>query len=90
MSCINSWVLREPIVETIDKKQVNGDAVAILDIDLQTVTKAELDFNASYKIKINRNDGVHAFISWFEVYFNHCHIPIRLSTSPFSKETHWK
>jgi type I protein arginine methyltransferase len=29
-------------------------------------------------------------VSWFEVYFSKCHIPLRLSTSPYFKETHWK
>jgi len=33
---------------------------------------------------------VHAFISWFDVHFDHCHVPIKLSTSPFSNDTHWK
>jgi protein arginine N-methyltransferase 1 len=29
-------------------------------------------------------------VAWFEVYFSKCHIPIRISTSPYMKDTHWK
>lgn len=61
-----------------------------MDIDLYKVKVSELDFASKYSIKITRNDYVHGYIAWFETYFSHSHMPIRLSTSPFSKETHWK
>lgn len=34
MSCIKKWSLKEPLVELIDAKNINGEACAILDIDL--------------------------------------------------------
>lgn len=34
MSCIKKWAQREPLVEHIDAKNVNGEASAILDINL--------------------------------------------------------
>jgi type I protein arginine methyltransferase len=33
---------------------------------------------------------VHAFLGWFDVSFDACHKPVRFSTGPHSKYTHWK
>lgn len=69
---------------------MNGEACAILDIDLYTVKKEDLDFTAEFKIKVTRDDYVHGYIAWFDTFFSHSHVPIKLSTTPYSKETHWK
>jgi protein arginine N-methyltransferase 1 len=90
MSSIKKWALAEPLVDYVDRKSINSEACQIYNVDLKTVKKEELDFASAYKLKVIRNDYVHALVSWFEVYFSHCHIPVRISTSPFSKETHWK
>ena len=39
---------------------------------------------------VTRDDHVNAYLGWFEVNFSHCHVPVKLSTSPWWKETHWK
>lgn len=33
---------------------------------------------------------VHAFLGWFDIGFEACHKPIRFSTGPHSRYTHWK
>jgi protein arginine N-methyltransferase 1 len=35
-------------------------------------------------------DFIHALISWFDIEFSACHKPIRFSTGPHAKYTHWK
>lgn len=52
--------------------------------------KEDLAFEAPFDLKVLRNDYVHAFISWFDCIFSCCHKPIRFSTGPHSKYTHWK
>jgi protein arginine N-methyltransferase 1 len=37
-----------------------------------------------------KRDYVNGLVGWFDVHFSASHIPLKLSTSPFSKETHWK
>lgn len=57
---------------------------------MHTIKIEDLDFSNEYKILITRDDFVNAYLGWFEVYFSHCHKPVKLSTSPYMKETHWK
>jgi protein arginine N-methyltransferase 1 len=39
---------------------------------------------------VRRSDFVHAVIAWFDIEFAACHKPIRFSTGPHTKYTHWK
>jgi protein arginine N-methyltransferase 1 len=90
MSCIKSWALLEPLVDVVDKGQINTDYCAVLDIDIKKVKIADLDFAAEYKLNVKRDDKVHALVAWFEVYFTKCMPTVKLSTSPYQRETHWK
>ena len=90
MGCIKKWALREPLVDSVDSRAVNSHASPILDIDLKTVKVEDLNFTSKFELKVHRDDYVHAVLGWFDVYFSKCHIPIKLSTSPFSTSTHWK
>jgi len=90
MKSIKQWALFEPIVDVVEGRQINTDACAILDIDLKTVTIKDLEFTAEYKLTANRNDKIHGFVAWFDVFFSKGSIPFRISTSPLTQETHWK
>ncbi|KAJ2615912.1 Nuclear SAM-dependent mono-and asymmetric methyltransferase [Coemansia sp. RSA 1365] len=90
MSCIKEAAMSEPLVDTVEARVINSSQCAFKTIDILTVTKEELAFSAPYEISITRDDYVHAFISWFDIEFRACHKPIRFSTGPFSKYTHWK
>ena len=39
---------------------------------------------------MRRTDYVHALIAWFDIEFSACHKPVRFSTGPHTKYTHWK
>ncbi|KAK9449302.1 S-adenosyl-L-methionine-dependent methyltransferase [Limtongia smithiae] len=82
--------LTEPLVDTVDVKAVVTDSCRILDLDLYTVTKEDLEFASNFTLRARRNDFVHAFIAWFDIEFSKCHKPIRFSTGPHAKYTHWK
>jgi len=90
MSCIKEMALVEPLVEICDPHQVVSDACSILDIDLYTCTKEELDFTAPFQLRFSRDDYCHAFVAFFTVDFSKSHTTIRFSTGPRSTYTHWK
>ncbi|KAK8191590.1 S-adenosyl-L-methionine-dependent methyltransferase [Phyllosticta capitalensis] len=82
--------LTEPLVDTVDMKAVVTDPAPVFNIDLYTVKKEDLAFQASYELNVRRNDFVHAIIAWFDIEFSACHKPIKFSTGPHTKYTHWK
>lgn len=59
-------------------------------IDLYTVTVNDLTFKVPFKITAQRDDYIHALISYFDISFDACHKPIEFSTGPHAKYTHWK
>lgn len=89
-SCIKEIALREPLVDTVDLKSVVTEPCQIKYIDITTVKKEDLTFKADFAIKATRNDYVHAFLAWFDIEFACCHKPVKFSTGPHAKYTHWK
>lgn len=85
-----SVALTEPLVDTVDMKAVVTDQSTLLSLDLYTCTKEDLAFSSDFEIRARRNDFVHAFIAWFDIEFSKCHKPIKFSTGPHAKYTHWK
>lgn len=71
-------------------KAVVTDPHSLITFDLYTVTPADLAFSAPFSLTARRNDFVHALIAWFDIDFTACHKPIRFSTGPHAKYTHWK
>jgi len=71
-------------------KAVVTDPGQVFSIDLYTVTAPELAFSVPFELHFNRNDFAHAFIAWFDIEFSACHKPIKFSTGPHAKYTHWK
>ncbi len=90
MKCIKQLALVEPLVDTCNPNQIISEPATILDIDLYTVTKPELDFTSKFELKINRDDYCHALVAYFNVEFSKTHTKLRFSTGPRSKYTHWK
>jgi len=89
-SPLQKTALAEPLVDTVEMKAIVSDPCLAFSIDLYTVTAPELAFSVPFQLSITRNDFVHAFISWFDIEFSACHKPIKFSTGPHAKYTHWK
>lgn len=87
---LKQTAMTEPLVDTVDLKAVVTDPSPIVTLDLYTCTTADLAFRVPYKLKARRSDFVHAIIAWFDIEFSACHKPIRFSTGPHTKYTHWK
>lgn len=90
MSSIKELAYLEPLVDTVESEAVVTNQTKILEVDIATVTKEELDFLGEFKINARRSDYVHAFVAYFDCTFSKCHKPITFSTSPHSEYTHWK
>lgn len=87
---LKATAMTEPLVDTVDIKAVVTDPRLVLTLDLYTVTTADLAFSVPFSLDVRRNDFVHALIAWFDIEFSACHKPIRFSTGPHTKYTHWK
>jgi hypothetical protein len=82
--------MSEPLVDTVDMKAVVTDPTAVMSLDLYTVQSSNLTFAAPFTLNVRRNDFIHALIAWFDIEFTKCHKPIKFSTGPHTKYTHWK
>ena len=90
-SCIKDLALGEPLVDTVDAKQIMcTEPCKILEVDINTVTKEELNFTSSFALTAARNDYAHGFLLYFDVTFQCGHKPIGFSTAPSNQYTHWK
>ncbi|KAI0093041.1 S-adenosyl-L-methionine-dependent methyltransferase [Irpex rosettiformis] len=89
-SCIKDIALREPLVDTVELKSVVTDPCLIKHLNLMTVKKEDLTFTAPFILRATRSDYVHAFLAWFDISFEACHKPVKFSTGPHAKYTHWK
>lgn len=87
---LKQTALTEPLVDTVEMKAVVTDPAPVFVIDLYTVTPADLAFALPYQLNVRRTDYIHAVIAWFDIEFAACHKPIRFSTGPHTKYTHWK
>lgn len=63
---------------------------SVLVLDLYKCTTADLDFKVPFELSCRRDDFIHALVAWFDIEFSECHKPIRFSTGPHTKYTHWK
>jgi len=82
--------LTEPLVDTVELKAVNTDPCAIVTLDLYTCTTADLNFSLPFSLPVRRTDYIHALVAWFDIEFSGSHKPVRFSTGPHTKYTHWK
>ncbi len=84
MSSIKKWALFEPLVDVVDTELINTEACPIFYVDLKTIKIEELDFASEYQLRVKRDDKIHAFVAWFDVFFSHSLVPVKLSTSIIS------
>ncbi|XP_014214614.1 protein arginine N-methyltransferase 1 isoform X2 [Copidosoma floridanum] len=90
MSSIRKVAISEPLVDVVDPKQVVTNSCMIKEVDLYTVTKADLAFSSPFHLQVRRNDYVQALVTFFNIEFTKCHKRIGFSTAPESPYTHWK
>jgi protein arginine N-methyltransferase 1 len=77
-------------VDTVNEEAVITNECLLKEVNLYTVTKADLDFTTQYSLSMMTDDKVHAVVVWFDIEFGNLENPVTFSTGPFSKFTHWK
>lgn len=98
MSCIKKLAMAEPLVDVVDPSQLVCDRPALLHaLDMTKMPPAEGQppgyasaFSSSFALTAASNNYVHALVAYFDVEFSACHKPLRFSTGPESRPTHWK
>jgi len=87
---MKATAMQEPLVDTVDMKAINTDPASVITLDLYTVKTSDLAFTVPFQLQARRNDFIHALIAWFDIEFSGGHKPVKFSTGPHSKYTHWK
>jgi len=90
MSCLRKVAIREPLVDVVDPKQVVTSSVQLIEIDLNTMKKEDVNFSVPFSLEAKHDDYLHAFVTFFNVDFSQCHKRVWFSTSPEGPYTHWK
>lgn len=90
MSCIRKVAIKEPLVDSVDNRQVMTTHCLLKEFDLQTVRVEDLSFTANFSLDAIRNDYIHALVAYFTVEFSKCHKYCGFSTGPDAPYTHWK
>uniref|UniRef100_A0A803SSV0 Protein arginine N-methyltransferase domain-containing protein n=1 Tax=Anolis carolinensis TaxID=28377 RepID=A0A803SSV0_ANOCA len=90
MTCIRDVAMKEPLVDIVDPKQVVTNSCLIKEVDIYTVKLEELAFTSTFCLQIQRNDYIHALVTYFNVEFTKCHKKMGFSTAPDAPYTHWK
>ncbi|VVT43493.1 uncharacterized protein SAPINGB_P000011 [Magnusiomyces paraingens] len=83
-------VLADPLVDTVELKSIATDSASVFHIDIHKVKKEDLSFQNDFKIRVQRDDNIHALIAWFDIEFSKGPVPVRFSTGPHGNYTHWK
>ncbi|XP_034613297.1 protein arginine N-methyltransferase 8-like [Trachemys scripta elegans] len=60
------------------------------EVDIYTVKTEELAFTSAFCLQIQRNDYIHALVTYFNIEFTKCHKKMGFSTAPDAPYTHWK
>uniref|UniRef100_A0A3Q2E5M7 type I protein arginine methyltransferase n=1 Tax=Cyprinodon variegatus TaxID=28743 RepID=A0A3Q2E5M7_CYPVA len=90
MTCIRNVAMKEPLVDVVDPKQVVTTSCLVKEVDIYTVKPEDLSFTSAFSLQIQRNDYIHALVTFFKIEFTKCHKKTGFSTAPDAPHTHWK
>jgi len=90
MSVLTPTVMKEPLVDYVNRDMIMSDSALVLDLDLVTCNKEDVNFSHKYSLKMRYKDRVHGLVGWFDTGFTRLNKPVVLSTSPYRPNTHWK
>ncbi|KAG5830353.1 hypothetical protein ANANG_G00309650 [Anguilla anguilla] len=80
MTCIRNVAIKEPLVDIVDSKQVVTNSCLIKEVDIYTVKPEDLSFTSAFCLQVQRNDYVHALVTYFNIEFTKCHKKTGFST----------
>ena len=79
-----------PAVEIVEPNQIVTNNSLVIKFDLEKVSVEDLDFSKQFRLKAKKQGVIHGLVLWFDSLFTHGKEVVNLSTSPYSKATHWK
>ncbi|TYG62166.1 hypothetical protein ES288_D07G206500v1 [Gossypium darwinii] len=80
MSCIKKQAMMEPLVDTVDQKQIVTNCHLLKTMDISKMVLGDASFTAPFKLIAERDDYIHAFVAYFDVSFTKCHKLMGFST----------
>jgi len=90
MSCVKKVAITEPLIDSVDPRQIVTNACLIKEIDIATMKLEDCTFSSPFQLTMRRNDYIHALVCYFNMEFTHCHKKMGFSTAPECPYTHWK
>ncbi|GBF92903.1 arginine N-methyltransferase [Raphidocelis subcapitata] len=90
MRVIKAMAIAEPLVDAVNPEQVVASEAVLRTFDITTMRKEDAAFSVPFELTATKDDYVHALVAYFDVSFGACHKPVRFSTSPACRATHWK
>ncbi|XP_043810938.1 protein arginine N-methyltransferase 1.1-like [Manihot esculenta] len=90
MSCIKKQAIMEPLVDTVDQKQIVTDCQLLKIMDICQMVSGDASFTVPFKLVAERDDYIHALVAYFDVSFTKCPKLMGFSIGPRSRATHWK
>lgn len=73
MSCIKRLAIAEPLVDLVDRDQICTNAAQARCIDIHTIKKDDVNFEAPFSLIAVRDDHIHALVTYFDVEFKASH-----------------
>lgn len=90
MNCMRKPILEEASIEVIPGRVVVSDNITVLDLDLNTCNIGDTQFSAKFDLRISQDSKLTGLCGYFDIFFDLPESPVRFSTGPQSKPTHWK
>jgi protein arginine N-methyltransferase 1 len=70
MSCLQSTVMREPLVDIVSSNAIISTPSKILELNLCTMNPSEVEFTAEYSLKCNYDEVAHGLVAWWDTDFS--------------------
>jgi len=90
MKCMRAPILEEASVEIVPSACMISEPALVLDLDLNTCTVEDTQFNTPFTLNITRDCNLTAIVGYFDTYFNLPTSQVMFSTGPHATPTHWK
>jgi protein arginine N-methyltransferase 1 len=90
MNCVKNVSFKDPLIDSINKKDILSTICPIFEVDLYKIREYEINFSNSYELIFNKNDDLSAIAGWFDVEFSKTPNKIKFTTSPYNQYTKWK
>eukprot|EP00088_Acartia_fossae_P030332 TRINITY_DN3130_c0_g1_i1.p1 TRINITY_DN3130_c0_g1~~TRINITY_DN3130_c0_g1_i1.p1 ORF type:complete len:566 (+),score=127.74 TRINITY_DN3130_c0_g1_i1:27-1724(+) len=90
MKCMRAPILEEASVEVVPSASVCSEPALVLDLDLNTCSVEDTQFDTQFTLNITRDCNLTAIVGYFDTYFDLEEEKVSFSTGPQATPTHWK